>query len=49
MLTINRVLNSLENTSKALFEWLKNNLLKRNAHKYHLLVSFYENVYVRNC
>ena len=36
---INGVITSLEQTSKALFEWFENNLLKTNADKCHLLVS----------
>ena len=36
---INGILISLEQTSKALFEWFENNLLKSNADKCHLLVS----------
>ena len=36
---INGVITSLEQTSKALFEWFENNLLKSNADKCHLLVS----------
>ena len=36
---INGVIASLEQTSKALFEWFENNLLKSNAEKFHLLVS----------
>ena len=35
---INGVITSLEKASKALFEWLENNLLKGNANKCHLLV-----------
>ena len=38
---------SLENTSEALFEWFKNNILKSNADKYHLVVSSNENVSIR--
>ena len=30
---INRAIKSRENTSKALFEWFENNLLKSNAEK----------------
>ena len=37
---INGVITSLEQTSKALFEWFENNLLKSNAEKCHLLVSY---------
>ena len=36
---ISGVITSLEQTSKALFEWFENNLLKSNAGKCHLLVS----------
>ena len=43
----NDVLVSLENTSEALFEWFKNNILKSNADKYHLVVSSNENVSIR--
>ena len=32
------VITSLEQASNGLFEWLKNNLLKSNAGKCHLLV-----------
>ena len=36
---INGVIKSIEQTSKPLFEWFENNLLKSNADKCHLLVS----------
>ena len=36
---INSVITSLKKTSKALFEWFENDLLKSNADKCHLLVS----------
>ena len=42
---INGVITSLEQTSKALFEWFENNLLKSNAAKCHLLVSSSDAVY----
>ena len=38
---------SLEQTSKALFEWFENNLLKSNADKCHLLVSSSDAVNLR--
>ena len=44
---INGVTTSLEKASKALFEWLENNLLKSNADKCHLLVSSSEAVNLR--
>ena len=44
---INGVKTSLEQTSKALFEWFENNLLKSNADKYHLLVSSSDAVNLR--
>ena len=37
---ISGLISSLEKASKALFEWFENNLLKSNADKCHLLVSF---------
>ena len=37
---INGVITSLEKASKVLFEWFENNLLKSNADKCNLLVSF---------
>ena len=40
-------ITSLEEYSKALFEWFKNNLLKSNADKSHLLVSSRENANIR--
>ena len=36
---VDDLITSLEQTSNGLFEWFKNNLLKSNADKYHLLVS----------
>ena len=44
---INGVITSLEQTSKALFEWFENNLLKSNADKCHLLVSSSDAVNVK--
>ena len=44
---INGVITSLEKTSKALFEWFENNLLKSNANKCHLLVSSSDAVNLR--
>ena len=44
---INSEITSLEISSKALYEWFKNNLLKTNADKYHLLVSSSENESIR--
>ena len=44
---INGVITSLEQTSKALFEWFENNLLKSNADKCHLLVSSSDAVNLR--
>ena len=35
---------SLEQASNGLFEWFKNNLLKSNANKCHLLVSINDRV-----
>ena len=35
---MNDLITSLEQASNDLFEWFKNNLLKGNADKYHLLV-----------
>ena len=36
---VDNVIASLEQVSDALFNWLKNNRLKSNADKYHVLVS----------
>ena len=44
---INGVITSLEPTSKALFEWFENNLLKSNADKCNLLVSSTDAVNLR--
>ena len=44
---INGVITSLKQTSKALFEWFENNLLKSNADKCHLLVSSSDAVNLR--
>ena len=44
---INGVITSLEQTSKASFEWFENNLLKSNADKCHLLVSSSDAVNLR--
>ena len=44
---INGVITSLEQTSKALFEWFENNLLKSYADKCHLLVSSSDAVNLR--
>ena len=44
---INGVITSLEQTSKALFEWFENNLLKSNADKCNLLVSSSDAVNLR--
>ena len=44
---INAVITSSEQTSKALFEWFENNLLKSNAYKCHLLVSSSDAVNLR--
>ena len=44
---INGVITSLEQTSKALFEWFENNLLKSNTDKCHLLVSSTDAVNLR--
>ena len=44
---INGVIKPLEQTSKALFEWFENNLLKSNADKRHLLVSSSDAVNLR--
>ena len=44
---INGVITSLEQTSKALFEWFENNLLKSNADKCHLLGSASDAVNLR--
>ena len=44
---INGVITSLELTSKALFEWFENNLLKSNGDKCHLLVSTSDAVNLR--
>ena len=44
---INGVIKSLEKSFKALFEWFKNNLLKSNADKCHLLAISSENVGIR--
>ena len=44
---ISGVITSLEKASKLLFEWFKNNLLKGNADKCHLLVSSSDAVNLR--
>ena len=44
---INGVITSLEQTSKALFEWFENNLLRSNADKCNLLVSSSDAVNLR--
>ena len=44
---INGVITSLEQKSRALFEWFENNLLKSNADKCHLLVSSSDAVNLR--
>ena len=44
---INGVIRSLEKSSKALFDWFKNNLLKTSADKCRLFVSSSENAGVR--
>ena len=44
---INVVITCLEKSSKAFFAWFKNNFLKSNADKYHLLVSYSENASIR--
>ena len=36
---IDNVIASLEQVSDALFNWLKNNRLKNNSHKWYVLVS----------
>ena len=36
---VDGLITSLEQASNGFFEWFKNNLLKSNADKYHLLVS----------
>ena len=43
---INSVIKSLQKSSKALFDWFKNNFWKSNANKYNL-VSSCENVCIR--
>ena len=44
---INGVITSFEQSSKTLFEWYKNNLLKSNADNLHLSVSSSENASIR--
>ena len=34
---VDDLITSIEQASNCLFEWFKNNLLKRNAEKYHLM------------
>lgn len=44
---INDIIKSLRKSSKALFTWFKNDLLKSNADKSHVLVHFSEYESVR--
>ena len=44
---IERLIASLEEASKSLFTWFDNNLMKSNADKCHLLVSFNEKVTIK--
>ena len=44
---IDSLIASLEETSKSLFTWFDNNLMKSNAHKCHLLLSSNEKVTIK--